>query len=369
MAVRMLESTTSLSLQIDRRISVGLKAVDFFCAGGGFSCGLQQAGIEMLAGIDIDASCKATYERNIRAPFIHADMSSLATEELCEQADIESSDDEMIFIACSPCQFWTGIRTDKTIAHEGRHLLLEFVRFVKELLPGYVLVENVPGILNRREESRLNIFLSELDKLGYIVHHDVFNMKNYNVPQSRKRFSLFATRLGEDKLRLPERHTATPTVHDAIGNKEEFPPIMAGYKDPTTFMHTTAGLSETNLKRLSFTPKNGGSRQAWANSDMQLKAYKGKSVGFSDTYGRMHWDKPSPTITTKFFSISNGRFAHPEQDRAISLREGATLQTFPLDYEFIGTSIQSIARMIGNALPPEYARRIGLAFIEAHNNE
>jgi len=118
------------------------------------------------------------------------------------------------------------------------------------------------------------------------------------------------------------------------------------------------------------TPKNGGTRQAWADTDLQINAYKKKNnnVSFNDTYGRMFWDKPAPTITTKFFSISNGRFAHPEENRAVSLREGATLQTFPKTYKFIGNSVVSIAKMIGNAVPPLYAKKIGLTIIKNHDS-
>jgi DNA (cytosine-5)-methyltransferase 1 len=133
-------------------------------------------------------------------------------------------------------------------------------------------------------------------------------------------------------------------------------------------MHTTAGLSEDNIKRLKLTPKNGGSRGSWANTELQIEAYKKNksNVSFNDTYGRMSWNKPAPTITTKFFSISNGRFAHPDEDRPISLREGATLQTFPKTYKFIGNSIASIARMIGNAVPPSYAKNLGITIIKNH---
>ena len=116
------------------------------------------------------------------------------------------------------------------------------------------------------------------------------------------------------------------------------------------------------------TPKDGGTRHSWADTDMQLEAYKKKdgNISFNDTYGRMFWNKPAPTITTKFFSISNGRFAHPEENRAISLREGATLQTFPKRYKFKGNSVATIARMIGNAVPPLFAKQIGQTIIKNH---
>jgi len=181
---------------------------------------------------------------------------------------------------------------------------------------------------------------------------------------------LIANRITDKKI-FPKPNNTNPTVADFIGEKNGFSKISAGHKDFTEFKHTTAGLSQDNLKRLKLTPKNGGSRKSWADTDLQLKAYEKKDskISFNDTYGRMSWDKPAPTITTKFFSISNGRFAHPEEDRPISLREGATLQTFPKSYNFIANSVSVIARMIGNAVPPLYAKQLGLTIIKNHESK
>ena len=155
------------------------------------------------------------------------------------------------------------------------------------------------------------------------------------------------------------------TVADVIGVENGFQKIKAGHKDTTDFQHTVAGLSEVSLKRMAMTPHDGGNRLSWANQlELQLDCYIGKDDIFKDNYGRMWWNKPSPTITTKFFSISNGRFAHPEEDRAISIREGATLQSFPKNYVFKTKSIAGAARIIGNAVPCEYARRLGETIIK-----
>ncbi len=158
-----------------------------------------------------------------------------------------------------------------------------------------------------------------------------------------------------------------PVVKDFIGVKNGFPKIPAGHRDNSEFMHTASGLSEKNLERMRKTKKNGGNRLDWSNTDLQLDTYKKRDKNsFQDTYGRMFWEKPAPTITTKFHSISNGRFGHPEEDRALSLREGATLQTFPKDYVFKTKSIGAIARMIGNAVPPLYAKQIAETIIKNH---
>ena len=196
-------------------------------------------------------------------------------------------------------------------------------------------------------------------------NREVVNLEHYGVPQSRKRFTLIASRLNRD-IKLPPASEIRPTVRDAIGDYDKFPPIPEGQRDTTNFRHSTAGLSAVNIERLKMTPVDGGSRSAWVKTDLQLETYKRNNVGFGDTYGRMTWDKPASTITTKFFSISCGRFGHPEQLRAISIREGATLQTFPIEYKFLGTSMAAVAKLIGNAVPPEYARRLGVAIKQHH---
>lgn len=356
-----------MSLKIHNK----LKAVDFFCSGGGMSFGLQQAGIKVIAGIDFDPDCKETYEANIKnAKYILADVEKLNEKDLSNEIKIKKNDDNLILIGCSPCQYWTIIRTNKSKSTKSKNLLHEFHRFVKYYNPGYVVVENVPGILNKHKESGLDRFVDDLKTQGYTVHYKVVNLNNYGVPETRKRFSLIANRVSEKEI-FPKEKKHAPAVKDFIGEKNGFPKIPAGHKDESNYLHTSAGLSDKNIKRLKLTPKNGGTRKAWANTDLQINAYKNANgdVSFNDTYGRMSWDKPAPTITTKFFSISNGRFAHPEENRAISIREGATLQTFPKTYKFIGSSISSIARMIGNAVPPVYAKQIGETIIKNHESK
>ena len=345
-----------------------LRAIDFFCSGGGMTYGMRKAGIDVLAGIDIDESCKETYEKNNPgSKFITADIFKFKEEDLKEQTGIERNDDNMIFIGCSPCQYWSIIRTNKTKSKKSKDLLREFHRFVKYFNPGFVVVENVPGILTRRKESGLDEFIKDLEERGYIVKYKIVDMSKYGVPQSRKRFSLVASRVTKKEIFPEEDDGAPPTVRDFIGEHNGFPKVEAGHRDDTEFDHTVANLSKKNLERIKRTPKNGGN-PTWKN-DKILGRKKYRGTGFSDVYGRMSWDKPAPTITTKFYSLSNGRFGHPEEDRAISIREGATLQTFPKDYVFYAKSLQVKARMIGNAVPPEFAKRIGETLIKSMRDE
>lgn len=346
-----------------------LKAVDFFCSGGGMSYGMQSAGIKILAGIDVDESCENTYKANISAEFIHADVFQLKEETIGKQLNLQRNDDNLVLIGCSPCQFWSIINTDKTKSKESKNLLIEFSRFVKYFNPGYVVVENVPGVLRRKKESGLEHFIEWLESRHYVVHFDVHNVADYGVPQNRKRFTLIANRITDNELYPKKTKGKKLTVRDVIGEQNGFPKISPGHRDTTEFLHTCAGLQEINIKRLALTEKDGGSRIAYAdNKALAPQCHQNDKVNFKDSYGRMWWDRQSPTITTKFFSISNGRFAHPEEDRALSLREGAVLQSFPKHYIFKTTSIANTAKMIGNAVPPKYAEAIADAIIRNHNH-
>lgn len=347
-----------------------LKAVDFFCSGGGMSHGMQMAGVKILAGIDFDINCKETYEANIKgAKFLYKDVSDFEETELEKELNLQKNDDDLILIGCSPCQFWSIINTKKEKSKKSKDLLKEFRRFVEYFNPGYVVVENVPGVLRRKEESGLEDFIVWLEGHKYKVHFNVHNVSNYGVPQNRKRFTLIANRITESELEPIKFEGEKLKVIDVIGEHNGFPKISQGHKDKSDFMHTVAGLKQINLERLKHTEKDGGSRISYVtNEDLAPKCHQNDTVNFKDTYGRMWWNKQAPTITTKFFSISNGRFAHPEEDRAISIREGATLQSFPKDYIFKTTSIANTCRMIGNAVPPKYAEAIAKSIIQNHTN-
>jgi DNA (cytosine-5)-methyltransferase 1 len=275
----------------------------------------------------------------------------------------------MIFIGCSPCQYWSIIKTDKTKSEKTKNLLHDFQRFVDYFKPGFIAIENVPGLFSR-SESPLMGFLKWLKENRYeSIAFKAVKVLDYGVPQSRKRFVLIASRTKQVEFPHTSKNPNL-TVRNFIGDTGLFPAIPAGHRDETDFCHTASALSEISRKRLEMTPIDGGSRSAWQDTEMQLDVYQrkraDKNFGFGDVYGRLSWDRPASTITTKFFGISHGRFAHPEQNRAISIREAATLQTFPLSYVFKARSIESKARLIGNAVPPEMARRIALAILRSH---
>jgi DNA (cytosine-5)-methyltransferase 1 len=345
-----------------------LRAVDFFCGAGGMSFGLSQAGIRVLGGIDNSVDCKKTYEANVPgATYIRRDITRLSAPDLGRRLGLKADDPDLILCGCSPCQFWSKIRTDKTKSLKTAFLLKQFQKFIRHFRPGYVVVENVPGLFRSRDSTILADFLSFLTDLGYNFQDGIINAGHFGVPQNRMRYLLIASRV-RTVSRLPADTNGVPlNVGDFIGPSNGFPEIGQGHRDRTEFLHTSAALTEKNVRRISLTPP-GGNRSAWASDpELQIDAYRDKDHMFRDVYGRMAWDRPAPTITTRFISLSNGRFGHPEENRAISIREGASLQTFPNHYRFHGESINAIARQIGNAVPPALAKRIGMHLNSVRN--
>lgn len=336
-----------------------LKAVDFFCGGGGMTYGLRLAGINVLGGVDIASDCRETYEyNNSPAKFVERDVSGLDAKTLSDIFDINPGDPSLIFVGCSPCQYWSKIRTDRNKSEKSAFLLKEFQRLVDAFSPGFVVLENVPGLRNK-PQSYLPHFLDFLHCSGYVFADDVVDASRYGVPQHRHRYLLVASR-SHVVIALPEGDGSIVTVRDVIGEVNGFPRIGPGHIDTSAFMHTSADLSELNRRRIKATPPDGGNRLSWKDDpELQIDAYKGRDKIFQDVYGRIRWDTPAPTITTRFNSLSNGRFGHPEEDRALSLREGSCLQTFPKSYRFFGPNRDSMARQIGNAVPPLLAKHIG----------
>src|SRR5690606_6152892 len=205
-----------------------IKAVDFFCSGGGMSCGMQQAGVEVIAGIDFDITCKETYEANIKgAKFIHADVFKLEEKTIQKELGLKRNDDDLLLIGCSPCQFWSIINTSREKSAKSKDLLKEFRRFVEYFNPGYVVVENVPGVMIKKRESGLSGMITWLKKNKYKVHYDIHEVSDYGVPQHRKRFTLIANRVTRTKIE-PIKSERKLSVRDVIGVNNGFPKVEAG---------------------------------------------------------------------------------------------------------------------------------------------
>jgi len=339
-----------------------MRAIDFFCGGGGTTRGLLNAGIQVLAGVDICGEYQQTYEHNNHNRFLAKSITDISREDIQALIPDVFEADDVLFAGCAPCQPFSQQRNSPE-EHRDRNLLSEFGRIVAEYRPAYVLVENVPGIKGKGRDV-FEAFLQGLQANGYQYKYSVLNAKNYGVPQNRKRLVLIASRVApiimpaithDGSLERPYR-----TVADAI---DRFPPIGAGQSFDAVPNHKATNMSEKNLRRIQATSHDGGSRTEWPE-DLVLECHKARGSGHTDVYGRMSWNEVSPTLTSKCCSISNGRFGHPDQDRAISFREAAALQSFPDDYVFYGTSESVIARQIGNAVPVLMSQAIGHALIQ-----
>lgn len=338
-------------------------AIDLFCGVGGLTKGLEQAGINVVAGIDFEPSCRYAYEENNKARFIRKDITTVTAKELLELYPKNAS--IRVLAGCAPCQpfsKYTQRYRKEGYKDEKWKLLYSFGKLAAEIKPEIIAMENVPEL--EKTEVFLD-FTNELKKNEYDVAYKVVYCPDYGVPQSRKRLVLLASRLGKIGL-VPATHTPQNyvTVRDAIG---DLPPLVAGSTDPNDLMHTATMLSEKNIQRIKQSVP-GGTWRDW-NKELQLKCHKKMSgKTYPSVYGRMCWDMPSPTITTQFYGYGNGRFGHPEQNRALSLREGAILQSFPKDYKFISsTSIlnkHQLGLQIGNAVPVKLGQAIGISIIE-----
>ena len=316
--------------------------------------------MEIVVGIDNDPDAARTFQVNFpEAVSYCADIRLLPTRALDAMA-AGCGNHPVLFSACAPCQPFSKQRRGPTLPGDKRFGLLgQLLRFVKRLKPELIFVENVPGLRDGslREGAFLR-FTRTIAKLGYDAEWRVVCAQDYGVPQRRARLLLLASKFGP--VSFPGRshgpgaeHESYATVRDWIG---AIPPLAAGAAHPDVPNHHAAGLSPTNLARIRATPEGGG----WRDWPLALvpDCHRGSFRGYSDVYGRMRWDAPASGLTTRCISYSNGRFGHPSQDRAITIREAARLQTFSNTFTFTG-SLASQARQVGNAVPVLLAQRFG----------
>lgn len=334
-----------------------ISCVDLFCGAGGLTHGFVLEGLRVVAGIDMDPACQFPYEANNEARFIRRDISKFTQKELAElfgDAEIK------VLAGCAPCQPFSTYAQRYASASDGKWgLLYEFARLAKGTKPDVVTMENVPTVA---KHAVFNDFVDLLERLGYHVWFDVVDSSNYGVPQSRRRMVLLASKHGKIEI-IPPTHAKPITVRQAIGR---FRPLEAGKSAPRDKLHVASALSPKNLQRIKAS-KPGGSWRDWPKR-LVADCHRGESGRtYPSVYGRMEWHKPAPTMTTQCFGFGNGRFGHPEQDRAISLREAAILQSFPRDYAFIpkdgGVSFKVLGRLIGNAVPVGLGRAIGRSIV------
>lgn len=333
-------------------------AVDLFCGVGGLTYGLQSAGVSVKLGVDIDPNCAHPIEKNTNAKFFQADVASLDSKVL---KDVFSGGGITLIAGCAPCQpFSTYSRAAKQRhgneaggnKSEDWRLVEHFGNVIREVQPDLVTMENVPPLA---QQEVFKNFLNSLE--GYWVDWKVIECQMIGLPQTRKRLVLVASKLGP--IHIPDYSLPVRTVRSTIGG---LPAIKAGGVDPEDRLHRASRLSDRNLERIKSSVP-GGTWRDWPDYLRSSCHVKESGATFPSVYGRMEWDAAAPTITTQCFGYGNGRFGHPIQDRAISLREAAMLQGFPRGYSFIpegeSVSFAKVGRLIGNAVPVTLGAVIG----------
>lgn len=351
--------------------------VDLFCGVGGLTHGFVKQKFKVDAGVDFDKSCEYAFEKNNKSKFFHRDVTDLSSDELVK---MYSSDKRKILVGCAPCQPFSiynhrGSNKTKIKSNDEKwRLLYSFADLIEKVEPEIVSMENVPLLMKFDGGKVFDDFVKRLEAKNYFVTHFIVNAQDYGVPQRRRRLVLFGSKHGE--IQLIEKTIKGKnyvTVKDAIG---KLPPVEDGVSHPSDALHRARKLTDLNKKRIQAT-KEGGFWRDWDKS-LWLECHKKESgKTFRSVYGRMKWNEVAPTMTTYCTGLGNGRFGHPEQDRAITLREAALIQSFPKSYKFFdpkGTfSSPTIARQIGNAVPVglgvAIAKSIKKHIIEIGNNK
>lgn len=335
------------------------EVVDLFCGVGALSHGLKLAGCNIIAGYDVDRRCKFAFEKNNGGTFYTRDVSKLIASELAAHF---SRNVPSVLAGCAPCQPFSTYK-HRYAEDPQWGLVNKFAELAAEIMPDFVTMENVPALLKYKDGSVFRNFCEMLEGAGYSVKHMIAKCERFGVPQKRRRLVVLAAR-GRELTPLPPGEDGYSTVRQAIG---ALPPIAAGDFSPADPLHVSSALTTTNLERIRHS-KPGGTWRDWPET-LRADCHRRKSgQTYPGVYARMEWDQPAPTMTTQCYGFGNGRFGHPEQDRAISLREAAVLQSFPVDYKFLpagdSVSMKEVGRWIGNAVPVKLAQAIGRHIIE-----
>ena len=336
-----------------------IAAIDLFCGAGGLSLGLAQAGVNVVAGIDLDPACRYPYERNLDAAFLLRDVADLSGDDLCE---LWPEGSVRLLAGCAPCQPFSSHRRGlDTRGDDKWSLLSHFSRLIVATRPELVTMENVVRL---GSTTVFEAFVQTLIKLGYEVDYGVLDGPSFGLAQRRRRLVLMASLVGAVRLPKGATRPVGRSVRQVIGG---LPPLEIGQTDPYDPLHSARRLSELNLARIRAS-KPGGTWHDWPEELLADCHRKPSGASFTAFYGRMTWDEPAPTITTQSFNPGTGRFGHPEQDRTLTLREAAMLQGFPKGYEFLPPgerpSMHAVGRLIGNAVPPPFGRAVGETFTQ-----
>ena len=340
-----------------------IEAVDLFCGAGGLTHGFEMAGIDVICGYDIDDACRYPYEKNNDAKFISKNILDIDGDLISKNYNLNTI---KLLAGCAPCQPFSNYRQGK-VRDQRWELLYSFARLITEVKPDLVSMENVPELT--RHQVYID-FINLLKEQNYYISSSVVFCPDYGIPQNRKRLVLLASKIGKIKLIEPTyKKEAYLTTKDVLIN---LPALEAGESDINDPLHKASGLTSINLQRIKASKQNGSWRD-WPEELMASCHKRSSGKKYVAVYGRMAWDSPAPTITTQCYNYGSGRFGHPVQNRAITLREAALLQSFPLSYEFVNPEVDrfnlsQVARLIGNAVPVKLGEIIGRTFVNHVSN-
>jgi DNA (cytosine-5)-methyltransferase 1 len=345
--------------------------IDLFCGAGGLALGLRRAGFQLRCSVDSDPWAVKTYRTNLGNHVVQAGIDTMAVKDLLDLARLEPGECDLL-AGGPPCQGFSVQRRGND--HDPRNeLVLHFVRMVEGIRPKFFLMENVSGLTSKRGHAVLSELMERTERSGYEVHLRKLDAIDYGVPQFRIRTILVGERIdrGCARARFDYPAPTTPeadrrTVMDAIGDLPR--PPADGTSHPRFANHAReARLSSTNLERIRHIPPGGGREHLPLR--LQLPCHrKNPTHRHVEVYGRLAWEKPSGTITARFDSFTRGRFGHPEDDRSLTIREGARLQTFPDDFVFLGNR-EECAKQVGNAVPPILAEMLGRAILKCIHSQ
>lgn len=322
-------------------------AIDLFSGCGGLTLGLKEADYSVIAAVELDQLSASTYKlNNPKTKIYNEDIQSIGPQKIMSELNLDRGDLDLL-AGCPPCQSFSTMKTrngQKNIEDEQSDLVFTFMNFVKSFYPKNIMLENVPGLA---KNPRIKKVLKKLDSLGYESIVSVFDASDFKIPQRRRRMILLSSRIGQPKF--PKKSKVKKTVANAIGRLDK----PEESNDP---LHNySANHSDRIRKVIQTIPLDGGSRKELPD-ELQLSCHK-STDGFKDVYGRMAWSSQAPTITGGCINPSKGRFLHPGENRAITLREASILQGFPPNYKFdLSKGRYAVAQMIGNAFPPNFAK-------------
>ena len=356
-------------MRISSKNAVTINAIDLFCGAGGLSTGLEKSGIKILGAVEIDNNASLTYKANHPQTMVfEQDIQNLSGADILSKLQVEELD---LVVGCPPCQGFSSLTFKNKKEDERNLLVLEFLRIVREIKPKAVMLENVPGLIGHGNKL-FSLLYNGLSDMGYLIDYKILQVADYGVPQKRRRLVLLA---GHGfKIQIPNPTNSEKgdnglpswkTLYDAIGKftPPSFVSEIKGRSYASLNWHVARDMKEINKKRLACL-KAGDARYE-IPEELRPNCHKGDKKGFGNVYGRMRWDEPSVTITRGCTTISMGRFGHPSENRALSVREAATIQTFPLNYKFKVNSIEKACVLIGNAFPCKLAQKLGDTIVTA----